>query len=368
MKQVQLLLFVLLFLHTSTPKSLAQINGWDLIKGLIKISENATKLSDECFQLTEDRLWAGGTIYYPNKIDLTSNFDMELDVFLGCKDADGADGMVFIFSPKMAMGREGEGIGYGGVSPSIGIEIDTWQNEHIGDPYYDHIAILQNGNLNHRNGLTKPVNLGKNIEDCQNHRLRITWNALDKRLAVGLDGKQIVDLQKDLVQDIFLGESEVFWGVSSATGKFSNEHKVCFEKINFKPASATANSIFKKTEAALLDSEIAQLSTQFNTGQITLTEDSYKELDELTALLRKQPEMYLNIYGYTDNLGGSKNNQRLSQKRAEAIVDYLSKKGIAKDRLLARGMGDTRPIASNATAEGRKQNRRIEVYLYKPYP
>ena len=368
MKQFQLLFFVLLFLNITSTRTLAQINGWDLIKGLIKISENATKLSDECFQLTEDRLWAGGTIYYPNKIDLNSNFDMELDVFLGCKDADGADGIVFIFSPKMAMGREGVGIGYGGVSPSIGIELDTWQNDEIGDPYYDHIAILQDGDVNHRNGLTKPIRLGKNIEDCKNHHLRITWNAPDKRLAVELDGEHIVALEKDIVQEVFRGESEVFWGVTSATGGSSNEHKVCFEKINFKPASATANSVFKKIETALLENEIAQLSTQFNAGQTTLTEKSYKELDELTALMRKQPDMYLNIYGYTDNLGIPKNNQILSQKRAEAVVKYLSKQGISKDRLLARGMGDTLPIASNDTAEGRKKNRRIEVYLYKPYP
>lgn len=363
MKQVQLLLLTLLFFNTS----IAQINGWDLIKGLIEISENASKLSDECFQLTEDRLWAGGSIYYPNKIDLHSNFNMELDVFLGCKDEDGADGIVFIFSPKMAMGREGEGIGFGGVSPSIGIELDTWQNEEIGDPYYDHLAILQNGNINHRYGLTKAIRLG-NIEDCKNHRLRITWNAPDKRLEVELDGKHIVALQKDIVQEVFDGESEVFWGLTSATGGSSNEHKVCFQKINFKPASATANSVFKKIETALLENEIAQLTTQFPTGQTMPTQASFKELDELAALMQKQPDMFLNIYGYTDNLGKSKNNLRLSQKRAEAIVNYLSKQGISKERLLAKGLGDTHPIASNDTLEGRKKNRRIEVYLYKPYP
>ena len=115
----------------------AQVKLGDLIKGIIELSANAAKLSEDCYQLTEDRIWSGGSIYYPQKIDLNSDFNMELEVFLGCNDETGADGMVFVFSPKMAMGREGEGMGFSGVSPSLGIEIDTWQNEHLYDPAYD---------------------------------------------------------------------------------------------------------------------------------------------------------------------------------------------------------------------------------------
>ncbi len=346
----------------------AQVKGLDLIRGLIELSANAAKLSDNCFQLTEDRIWAGGSIYYPNKIDLNSNFNMDLEVFLGCKDGDGADGMVFIFSPKMAMGREGEGMGFSGVRPSIGIEIDTWQNGHLYDPPEDHVAVLQDGVVHHRYGLTQPITI-PNMDDCENHALKINWSAQEKTLTVTLDGKRLVRLEKDIIQEVFGGTSEVFWGVTSSTGQYSNQHKVCFKNIRFNPASAIATSSFKKIETALLDNKIVPLaSTSFPTGQTQLSSDSQRELDELVAFLQSHPEDYLGIYGHTDSSGNPSTNERLSAKRAEAIANYLIDKGISKDRLVHKGVGDQFPIAPNTTPEGRSKNRRIEVYLFKPFP
>ncbi len=348
--------------------SFAQNKGWDLIRGLIELSANAAKLSDNCFQLTEDRIWSGGSIYYPNKIDLNSNFNMDLEVFLGCKDGDGADGMVFIFSPKMAMGREGEGMGFSGVSPSIGIEIDTWQNGHLYDPPEDHLAVLQDGVVHHRYGLTQPITI-PNIDDCENHALKINWSALEKTLTVTLDGKQLIRLQKDIIQEIFGGTSEVFWGVTSSTGQYSNQHKVCFKNIRFNPASAIATSSFKKIETALLDNQIVPLAaTTFSSGKTQLSTDTQRELDELVAFLQSHPDNNLGIYGHTDSSGNPTTNERLSAKRAEAIANYLITKGIDKERLLFKGVGDQYPIASNDTPAGRAKNRRIEVYLFKPFP
>ena len=352
-----LLLLIISFLSTSLS---AQINGWELIKEIIQLSANATKVSDNCFQLTEDRLWAGGSIYYPNKIDLTSNFKMELDVNLGCKDEDGADGIVFVFSPKMAMGRQGVGIGYEGISPSVGIEIDTWQNEEIGDPAADHIAILQNGQIHHRQGLTRPITL-RNVEDCEDHRLVISWNAADMRLSVNFDGQHIIALEKDIVQDLFGGASEVFWGVTAATGGSSNTQKVCFENINFRPASAMLNSTFKKIELALLENEtVALVETKFKAGSPNLPETTITELDELAFLLKKQPSMHLGILSHTD--GAGKQDKALSKMRAEKIADYLVEQGIDRNRLKAQGLG-----SRYATANPKQKNR-IEVYLYLPLP
>ncbi len=362
MKLPQRLILISLIFFQAISSSSAQINGWELMKEIIKISANASKLSDNCFQLTEDRPWAGGSIYYPNKIDLNKNFKVEMDVFLGCKDGEGADGMVFVFSPKMALGKEGGGIGYEAVSPSIGIEIDTWQNEENNDPYQDHLAILQNGVVNHRNGLTKAISFKRNIEDCEEHTVIISWNALDKRLEVFFDGQYMAGIEKDIVQDIFQGDGEVFWGVTASTGGQFNQQKVCFDKINFKPGSALLTSTFKKIELDLLDNKTVALTQVEFKDQTPILEDiSTRELDELAALLEEQPDMHLGIMGHVETDGTA--SKRLSKKRAKAIADYLIEKGIDKKRLNATGFGN------RYTGVGEYPNEeRIEIYLFRPLP
>ncbi len=362
MKLARLLILISFISFHTIPSGIAQINGWELMKEIIKISANASKLSDNCFQLTDDRPWAGGSIYYPNKIDLNKNFKVEMDVFLGCKDAEGADGIVFVFSPKMALGREGGGIGYEAVSPSIGIEIDTWQNEENNDPYADHIAILQNGVVDHRYGLTKAISFKSNIEDCKEHKVIISWNAIDKRLEVSFDGQHMISLEKDIVQEVFQGDGEVFWGVTASTGGIFNQQKVCFDKINFNPGSALLTSTFKKIELDLLNNKTVVLTqAKFKDRTPILADISTRELDELAALLEEQPDMHLGIMGHTESDGGA--SKRLSQKRAKAIADYLMKKGIDKKRLNATGFGN------RYTGVGEYPNKqRIEIYLYMPLP
>jgi len=71
--------------------------------------------------------------------------------------------------------------------------------------------------------------------------------------------------------------------------------------------------------------------------------------------------MRVSIEGHTDNVGGESANMRLSQKRAEAVRDYLVSQGIASDRMTDKGFGKADPVASNETADGRAQNRRVEL-------
>ena len=104
---------------------------------------SAKPLGNRCFQLTDATNFKVGSIWDTTKIDLTQSFDVNLDVFLGCIDVDGADGMVFGFQPvSTSIGQPGEGMGFLGVSPSIGIEMDTYQNFTRFDPSYDHIALI----------------------------------------------------------------------------------------------------------------------------------------------------------------------------------------------------------------------------------
>jgi len=99
----------------------------------------------------------------------------------------------------------------------------------------------------------------------------------------------------------------------------------------------------------------------FETGRSVLTPESHTILDEVAASLLAQPEVRVEIGGHTDNTGTRAINGRLSRERAQAVKAYLAQKGVAPGRMEVRGYGPDRPIATNATAEGRARNRRVEL-------
>ena len=104
-------------------------------------------------------------------------------------------------------------------------------------------------------------------------------------------------------------------------------------------------------------------SIHFRSGKAYLRESSLDILSKMAAVMKRQPGLKLKIVGHTDSRGSKKYNQRLSEKRAEAVRDYLVKQGISPVRLRAAGAGENRPIASNKTARGRAKNRRTEFIV-----
>ncbi len=92
-----------------------------------------------------------------------------------------------------------------------------------------------------------------------------------------------------------------------------------------------------------------------------LKESSFGELDQLAEIMKANPKSKIEIGGHTTNKGGKKLNLRLSKKRAKAVVDYLVEKGVRASTLTFKGYGDTNPIGSNETKEGRQKNRRVEI-------
>ena len=99
----------------------------------------------------------------------------------------------------------------------------------------------------------------------------------------------------------------------------------------------------------------------FDTDKAVLKPESAKALDEVAASLVAYPSVRVEVQGHTDSTGSSRHNQTLSQARSQAVVDYLASKGIAADRMVAKGYGKGKPIATNDTEEGRAQNRRVEL-------
>jgi len=101
----------------------------------------------------------------------------------------------------------------------------------------------------------------------------------------------------------------------------------------------------------------------FETGKANLMESSYAVLDELVAYLNRKDDEKIELGGHTDNVGTAASNMKLSQDRANTVRAYLLTKGIDPARVTAKGYGMSKPIASNATAAGKAQNRRTEVKI-----
>jgi len=99
----------------------------------------------------------------------------------------------------------------------------------------------------------------------------------------------------------------------------------------------------------------------FETGRSALKPDSYTILDIVAASLVANPDIKIEISGHTDNTGSAATNTRLSQARAAAVQAYLASKGVAPQRMVAKGYGPSQPVAPNTTAAGRAQNRRVEL-------
>ena len=101
----------------------------------------------------------------------------------------------------------------------------------------------------------------------------------------------------------------------------------------------------------------------FHVDKATLQDISFEPLNQLADILTRYPNAKLTIEGHTDNTGSNAHNQKLSDARAKAVVDYLVSKGIDAGRLTGVGFGEDKPVTSNKTAEGRTLNRRVELKL-----
>jgi outer membrane protein OmpA-like peptidoglycan-associated protein len=135
-------------------------------------------------------------------------------------------------------------------------------------------------------------------------------------------------------------------------------------KISIPPMSADSQEFRKKVslDPVVTDYRMILEFVYFDINSARLKDSSVGELERLKSFLSGNPEVKVEIAGHTDSSGPATYNQALSQKRAQAIVDYLIAQGITTERLAARGYGETDPIASNDDeAEGRELNRRVEL-------
>jgi outer membrane protein OmpA-like peptidoglycan-associated protein len=129
------------------------------------------------------------------------------------------------------------------------------------------------------------------------------------------------------------------------------------------PAAMEARMIDAAAMRTALDDtgRIALDNILFDFGTATLSPESAPTLDEMAKLLGESPDMAVYIVGHTDNVGTLEANLALSRARAEAVVAALGARGIDAARTVPAGVADLSPVASNATEEGRRMNRRVEM-------
>lgn len=104
----------------------------------------------------------------------------------------------------------------------------------------------------------------------------------------------------------------------------------------------------------------------FGTGKSALLPGAMSRLDQIATVLTKGEPKAITIEGHTDSVGSDATNQELSQRRADSVKQYLTSRGVPAERMTAVGLGKSRPVDDNSTAEGRANNRRVEMILARP--
>jgi outer membrane protein OmpA-like peptidoglycan-associated protein len=190
--------------------------------------------------------------------------------------------------------------------------------------------------------------------------------------------KKAVEAQIEIT-DNSTGKIIETFTTNSATGKFIitlnsgknygiavKADKYLFHSENFDIPSGAADNLVNKVielKNIAVGSKVALRNIFFDVGKAVLRPESNSELDRLAKLMKDVPGLKIEISGHTDNTGSATVNETLSQSRAEAVVTYLTSKGIPSSRLTAKGYGSSKPVATNNTDEGRQLNRRTEFEI-----
>lgn len=153
-----------------------------------------------------------------------------------------------------------------------------------------------------------------------------------------------------------------------------NEYQFTIEAKGYRSQTETLNLATVKTAGRIvreiflekIKEEILTFENiTFISNDTILHDESFEDLNKIVALIESQPEISMEISSHTDNIGSEENNKKLSKARAEVIFRYFVNHGISPDRLVIQWFGESRPIASNDTEDGRKKNRRVEFKIIR---
>lgn len=227
-----------------------------------KINGNTTFTNNEA-TLTLALNNQSGSIWSNKKIDLSEDFRISADLNFGILDDSGADGIAFVIQPLSSdIGTLGGGIGYQGITPSLAIEFDTYFNVGWDPVSSDHIAIIKNGKTNDLTSHSEfmPFKSLNNIEDGLWHEVIFEWKASTKKLKVTFDNNIQIDTTIDIIESIFSGNKDVFWGFTAATGGSINVQKVRLKNYCLTLESCANIPEIMATKKNICSGELVNLS------------------------------------------------------------------------------------------------------------
>lgn len=171
-------------------------------------------------------------------------------------------------------------------------------------------------------------------------------------------------IQNDL-KKISQGKLTVRGTQVDLTGKLANPTEIqamqnLYQSLVAAPYRFNSQFSANQAEQQLLDDTLKNRIIEFESGSAVLTATGMQILNEMANALNRVQNKNVKIIGHTDNQGQADKNMQLSLQRAETVKQYLISKNIDKNRLSTQGLGASKAVADNATAEGRKKNRRIE--------
>jgi outer membrane protein OmpA-like peptidoglycan-associated protein len=147
----------------------------------------------------------------------------------------------------------------------------------------------------------------------------------------------------------------------AAVGSYMDSQKKDLEKVLAPEVQSGAINIAKVDQNNLLITMTAQ--TAFDFDSTSIKPGFHSTMDKLANVLVRYGKTHLTVVGHTDNVGTNQYNQTLSERRSGAVADYLRTKGVIAQRLASVGQGENTPRATNATEEGRRLNRRVEIVV-----
>lgn len=175
------------------------------------------------------------------------------------------------------------------------------------------------------------------------------------------------------------GMSSVLAKIDTVTGDYElklplgSAYTISAGAPNYYPVYESVNLSAEKTnvkiykDLVIVPIEVGQSirlnNIFFDPSKAILKAESFAELDRVADFLAKNTDIKVEIAGHTDNVGKAASNLKLSKNRAQSVADYIIKKGISKEKIVAKGYGFTKPVATNATKAGKAQNRRVEFTI-----
>jgi len=323
---------------------------------------SANLRDDTTVMLTDNLLQQTGVMWYKHDIDLREDFHVELDIFFGCSDG-GADGISFILHPELSMGSNGEGMAVGGLSPSFGVEMDTYQNFHLKDAHFDHAALMANGVSNHKLGLTEPVPLlpkKENVENCTFYTVKFLWDSRSQIFTYEFNGIERIRRKIDLISLIFKDNSNVFWGLGAATAQKRNKQLVRIRKLEFTPNETLSID----NQASLLNGDAYILHPiNFDAGSAELPDSAKPILDKLIRFHQEHPKYSFILDSFIGSEDGGSNNSELAMDRVKAIARHMIAKGFAENKIIYYGNREFNPVNLENVEKGQKDDDRIELRM-----